>query len=218
MEVFYFKNEFYWTLSFGQKWPFNRAPTNRMTNMLLEVRMQELNEVPWVWDIYEHDFYVTYDGLNDSGGAEILRKKIRIWFRGCSHHMHQIIPTAWFQALKALTGFQTVIVEITMDPFFYFLMRVPVHIQNTPRLRLTDRENLRTAMRDELEPALGPAKNGFLERDEARRHWWVPDGYLFLEFHPRQYLTKSQGTNIAEVRAGNGAPTNCSTTSGTSVF
>ncbi len=217
MEVFYSKNEFYWTLYFGQKLPFYQAPTNRMTNMLLEVRMPEYNEVPWVWDIDEHDLYVTYDGLNDSGGAEILPKKIRIWFRGCSHDTHRNIPTVWVQALKALTGFQTVIVEITMDHFFYFLMRT-VHIQNTRRLSLADREILRTAMRDELEPALGPAKNGFLERDEARKHWWEPEGYLSLEFHPRQHITKSQGTNIAGVGAGNGAPTKCSTTSGTGVL
>ena len=199
MEVFYSKNEFCWTLNFGQKWPFNQGPTNRMTNILLEVRMREHNKVPWVWDMYSHDIYVTHDGLNDSRCAKILRKKIRIWFQGCSHHTHRSIPTAWFQTLTALTGFQTVIIEITMDHFLYFLMRVPVHIQNTRRL--ADRENLRTAMRDKLEPTLGPAKNGFLECDETRKHLWEPDGFLSLEFHPRQYLTKSQGTNIAGVRA-----------------
>ena len=194
MEVFFSKCEFCWSLDFWEKRFFNQAPTNRMMNILLEVDMwqhgfecreeEETGRHPESTDGYPDKFNVSFDILKDFGGVEILRKTMRIRFHGCSVFTHRIIPTTYFQALKPLIGFQTVIVEIRMGNLPYRAS----HVYHT----------LRMAMRDVLEPALGPAKLGSVECVQEPHGRWPFDKLLFLEFHPRQYLTKSQGTNTAE--------------------
>lgn len=80
----------------------------------------------------------------------ILRKKMRIQFTDCSASTHRIIPTTYFQGLTRMTGFQSVIVEIsiTPHPWVYF---------HDDKGWLSDCEHLQRAMKDVLEPALGPA-------------------------------------------------------------
>ncbi|KAL9077389.1 MAG: hypothetical protein Q9161_000234 [Pseudevernia consocians] len=192
MEVFFSKCEFCWSFEFGEQRFFNQAPTNRMMNILLEVDMlQHGIECRDEEETGRHpestDGYVSFDILKDFGGVEILRKTMRIRFHRCSVFTHRIIPTTYFQALKALIGFQTVIVEIRMR---YPPYREPAE----PHVHYT----LRMAMRDVLEPALGPAKIGSVECVQEPHDGYPLDEPLFLEFHPRQYLTQSQGTNTAE--------------------
>ena len=197
MEVFFSKSEFRWSIHFWEKMSFNQAPTNRMMNIMLEVDMwqhstectwwEETNRHPGSTDMYPDDFDIRFDILKDFGGVEIFRKTMRIRFHGCSKFTHRIIPTTYFQALKTLIGFQTVIFEIPIEGHPSCAYRGP-HFHHT----------LRMAMRDGLEPALGPAKISSVKYVRAKHDYLPFDEVLFLEFHPRPYLIKSQGTNTAE--------------------
>ena len=113
--------------------------------------------------------------------TSIFRKKCCIEFQDIrENYIHgHVIRSRFFQTIKQLTGFQTLIVGIKR-----------AFDQSDSSLdydRWHDWSHLQ-AMQSELEPALGPS-----ERDS--RHdvtgYRAPYHYVFyLEFHPREYVAK----------------------------
>lgn len=57
---------------------------------------------------------VVRDIFKEFGGTETLRKTVQIHFQDCSAYTLRVLPTIYLQAWTALTGFQDVIVEISM--------------------------------------------------------------------------------------------------------
>ena len=192
MEVCFSKVEFSWSvrceycwddacrsLSFSANGLLNYLPIDRLMNVSLVFDMWENL---YMWDDsswwYLKDSNVRCDLPKVFGGADILRKRMRIVFEMCSASTHRIISTTYFEGLTTLTGFQTMLVQISMA-------------EDNGKEKLSDCEHLQTAMKDALEPALGPAIMGSAKLNE----WGYCD--CFLEFRPRQHSTKLLGNKTA---------------------
>lgn len=204
MEICFSKVEFCWdvqgdycwddscrTLSFSANGLLDHLPIDRLMNISLAFDMSEnfwrkgdsRGDSRW-WCL--EDSSVRCDLFKIFGGAETLRKKMRIKFTDCSKSTHRIIPTKYFQGLTAMTGFQSVVVEISITQH-------PWEYDDDDKGKLSDCEHLQTAMKDVLEPALGPAIIGTPKLDK----WGWFDGFSFLEFRPRQQSTRLLGNETA---------------------
>ena len=190
MDVFFFHSLICWDFDPWQNLSFRKAPTHRIMNVQLLLDMDWHNDK--CYTVCDEDsnlsralrldrMNVIHQVLEDFGGTEILRRMMRIRFKDCSIHTHRIIPTKYFQALTELTGFHTVVVQISMERFLYCPIRVCSR-------QLSDCDQLRAAMRDVLEPALGPAELGYVTRESTECVAF--DEYHFLEFHPQRYLAQ----------------------------
>ena len=184
--------ESYRNLGFSTKRLLDGLPTDRLMNIRLVLDMGAYLSLCYGNGDVRCDF------LKNFGGVQILRKRMRMSFKNCSMETHQNISIAFFQALTTMTGFQTVVVEISMADYLYKALDLD-HAR-----KLSDGENLQMAARDVLEPALGPAKPSTVKYDSAKhgcaRHGWMSSAELLcLEFHPRQHLVKLQGTETAGV-------------------
>lgn len=191
--VFTSKVEVCWVLDKAYCWDESSwnlsSSANRLLNQLLPV--DRLMNILLAFDVADYVFWYPLDSnvrcniLKNFGGAEILRKKIRIKFKNCSRTTQELISTRYVQGLATLTGFKTVVVEILMTnhPWLYF----------DDTAKLSDCKHLQTAIKDGVEPALGTAKVGSVELND----WGLFDGFTFLEFHPRQHSTKLIGNETA---------------------
>ena len=183
--------ESYRNLGFSAKRLLDGLPTDRLMNIRLVLDMGKYVS----WCNGKRD--VRCDFLKNFGGVQILRKRMRMSFKECAMYTlytYQIISIA----LTTMTGFQTVVVEISMADYLYKSLDLD-HAR-----KLSDGENLQMAARDVLEPALGPAEPSTVKYDSAKHgcanHGWASSAELLcLEFHPRQHLVKLQGTETAGV-------------------
>lgn len=188
MKVCFSKVEFCWLLTaqyrcdywcklkFPAKRLLKHLPTDRLMNILL---VFEMGACFW----YSVNSSLICDFIQNFSGAEILREKMRIRFEKCSSSTHIFTSTPYFQALTALTGFRTVVVEVLMT-----------YTNSSDTEQLSDCKHLQTAIKDVLEPALGPA---IIETAKLDKWGWF-HGFCFLEFHPRQHSTKLIGNATAE--------------------
>lgn len=177
VEVFFSQNLFRYELGVRRRFCLN-IPIDRIMHLELALDDCEHGGYCSWWDDtdpdeYEKDLLDSGFGiLKYFGGTEVLRKTVRIKFEKCLFYDYG--HPMYFHLLKTLTGLQTVIAQISSYPIVSCLVKC---------------EGLRTAMRDMLEPALGPAKYGDGSTNLAGGN--VPD--LLLEFHPRDYMFGLKG-------------------------
>lgn len=99
------------------------------------------------------------------GGTDVKRDTFVYYLRHCSSRIERMTPWPYLQALENLLGFKIVRVE-------YDWIESKFDIINTPALE--------EAIKEDLEPALGPATVGSTTPTE-----FFP---RYLEFRPREYL------------------------------
>lgn len=191
-----------------------RLPARELVDLIRNV---EFDISPLSYEVYEAGFRedaiqsVFYANLMDptwealiemfaGTGIPRIECRAKLSWIGKSAPRKQIYRTSLFEAIKKLSGFQTLTIEIQCHRWGERAHRVhfPDPDDDRASICVSQCESEVEGCRAELEPVLGPSKTGVRHEFSGR----ISVGcYGYLEFHPREYT--------AELLAGGESKESC---------
>ena len=134
-------------------------------------------------------------------GTEILRKTCVIKFvRPWAPRMIQILQSPFFEVLKSLTGFTTVVLRVLSNEVNWRAEEVMTHIGEDP-LYETCAVGFRVildAMSIVLQPTLGPSA---INLDKSNKPL---ENECKITFHPQEFISKKRNFDVCSTSQANG--------------